>query len=119
MPEMTPLETAERIKSAAYNLRGFAKCLRKTGRAENNVLADDVDLAVSYLRKIASGEYAPVVHGRWEQKGTQWPICTNCGKPTLSKGYCPAYSDICPSCGAIMDESRNRNNDHGKEPAHE
>ena len=66
---------------------------------------DAEDTAVRLLRAIAAGEYKRVVHAHWEQKDcSKWPICSNCGKPTLSRGYCPAHSNYCPSCGARMDE---------------
>ena len=45
-----------------------------------------------------------VVHAHWEQKDcSKWPVCSNCGKPTLSRGYCPVRSNYCPSCDALMD----------------
>lgn len=103
-PDLTPLKAAERLEEdrniyhcnqCAYN--GLADCKGSC------VKTTPYDTAISYLRAIAAGEYKPVIHARWVQKGNQWPTCTNCGKPTLSRGYCPAYSDVCPSCGAIMD----------------
>ncbi len=50
-------------------------------------------------RKIASGEYAPVVHGHWKQVGRSWLRCSNCG----DKRHTNTYSTYCPSCGALMD----------------
>ena len=90
MSDLTPLEAAESLERKAELFPGMADLLL---------------YAASYLRKIAAGEYRRALHGHWEQEDcSKWPICSNCGKPTLSRGYCPAYSSYCPSCGARMDE---------------
>ena len=102
--EMTPLEAAEILEdiAAVSDLKavdGKRSGLVKIGRID----AEDLRIAASYLRAIAAGEYKRVVHAHWEQKDcSKWPVCSNCGKPTLSRGYCPVRSNYCPSCGAVM-----------------
>ncbi|UZT82133.1 hypothetical protein [Caproicibacterium sp. BJN0003] len=66
-------------------------------------------LAASYLRKIADGEYKPVIHAHWEYDKNSWPVCSNCKKPALSDGSNEICSGHCPNCGASMDG--NKNND--------
>lgn len=86
MPEMTPLEAAERLERKAELFPGMADLLL---------------YAASYLHKIASGEYAPVIHGRWIKRDifSEDPLeCSNCGNSVSVYGY-----SHCPSCGALMD----------------
>lgn len=55
---------------------------------------------LSIRNKIASGEYAPVVHGYWIKRDVfgEDPLeCSACGNSVSVIGY-----KICPSCGAIM-----------------
>lgn len=131
MPEMTPLEAAKvidhEIKCVLRNVgtncnRDCAKC--------DLVLPDDVvlsalRLSASYLRKIASGEYAPVVHAHLipvytenctdehdyfgnflytrKDKKLIGYRCSNCG------AYCDKSQKYC-FCGALMG---------GKDDSHE
>jgi hypothetical protein len=70
--------------------------------------------AASILRRVASGELVPVVHGRWighfeddSKAGPGQVCCSNCGvklNVSFPRGNC------CPSCGALMD---------GKDDSHE
>lgn len=91
MPEMTLLEAAEIIMNThgvGTSKRNMAECM-----------------AASYLRKIASGEYAPVVHGRWIESDTGWYHCSNCGDSCGALGdETPYKSERCPLCGAVMDK---------------
>lgn len=59
--------------------------------------------AISDECKIASGEYAPVVHGRWTN---DVPItCSHCGSEVHYDDWeQPLKSKHCSECGAIMDE---------------
>ena len=56
------------------------------------------------LCEIPAADVAPVVHGRWEKRGSAW-YCTRCGI-----GYRITYGNIpasrhkyCPRCGVRMD----------------
>jgi len=57
-------------------------------------------------RRIANGELAEVVHARWISNC----ICSHC--EAISPGL--VHKAFCPSCGALMDEARGRNNDYGE-----
>lgn len=108
MPEMTPLELAKGLELTAM---WRAKCPDK---GDGKLFRE----AASYLRKIASGEYAPVVHARWVNmpfnvdndkygmnKYNKRIKCTNCGFVTSSD---LTYAH-CPVCGALT----------GKDDSHE
>ncbi|WP_195200621.1 hypothetical protein [Faecalispora jeddahensis] len=99
MPEMTPLEAAKNLEyiDKAVLIKGI-------GRQYDNLRAS-VTVAASYLRKIASGEYAPVVHGRWIESDTGWYHCSNCGDSCGALGdETPYKSERCQLCGAVMDK---------------
>ena len=52
--------------------------------------------------KITSGEYAPVVHGQWDDSFDGiTPVCSVCGRTHKCFNRTPNY---CPNCGAKMDE---------------
>lgn len=63
--------------------------------------------------KIAGGEYAPVVHGKWKATGTfkvadyNYTVveqrCSACGHCSI-RFKNKAESNYCPKCGAEMDE---------------
>ena len=64
--------------------------------------------AICVLHDLPAVDVAPVVHGRWERRGSSWH-CTRCGK-----GYriiCGAVAanghKNCPNCGAKMDGGDN------------
>lgn len=50
-----------------------------------------------------AADVAPVRHGRWERKSSNW-YCTNCGKGYRICCGSPAANtfDYCPNCGAKM-----------------
>lgn len=114
VPEMTPLELAKGLEVTAM---WRAKCPDK---GDGKLFRE----AASYLRKIASGEYAPVVHGRWVKQNCQVGeveyVCSLCrgDAPAEYGQYTWIQSEHCPSCGALMDESRDGNSLNGKEPNH-
>ena len=112
MPEMTPRGAAEMLEdiAAVSDLKavdGKRSGLVKIGRID----AEDLRIAASCLRKIASGGYAPVIHGRWIHKGCNgiptenhetvaYAECSNCGHTVHNVDQ---EADRCPSCGALMD----------------
>ena len=72
-----------------------------------------VGAAASYLRKIASGEYAPVIHAHWISDSSNpdndpliataifenWQFrCSHCGDKIIG-----SKSKHCGKCGALMD----------------
>lgn len=59
---------------------------------------------VSSVENAPAVDVAPVVHGRWVRKGSNW-YCTGCDKGyRISCGSPPANTfDYCPNCGAKMD----------------
>lgn len=95
MPDLTPLEAAEKLEFFATLFPGSAELLNSVA---------------SYLRKIASGEYAPVVHAHWAvvntRKVSKKVACSWCGKAGWNFQNLPR----CPYCGALMD---------GKDDSHE
>lgn len=100
MPEMTLLEAAE-ILETKYHINGPV-----------NVVTDELyarATACDYLRKIASREYAPVVHAHWvfgSTRGHSWMKCSKC---LVSQSGQTATFTYFPSCGALM----------GKDDSHE
>lgn len=113
MPEMTPIEAAGKLQIMACQYSHIRK---------NDWEWEAIQQAASYLRKIASGEYAPVVHGEWLNFYNDFATaeCSECGecyevspdeKPR--EDYFNAFKQFykfCPSCGAVMD---------GKDDSHE
>ena len=109
MPEMTPQE----------NLDEIILRLGMEARYENGIgdykQGHAIESAASYLRRIASGEYAPVVHAHWtikqdmeDRKGLFIRIVrSNCGLHTGMK------SNFCPLCGADMRQTQD-----GKDDSH-
>jgi hypothetical protein len=100
MPEMTAAEAAEKVESfinyagdTLDDALGFN--LRRT-----------IGAASSILRRVASGELAPVIHAHWTggyaHKGDVWtytqPQCSNCHNAVIG-----GTTKYCPSCGALMD----------------
>lgn len=94
MPEMTLLE-------AAKNLERLANDFEEVGTPGN---AKILRYASSILRRVASGEYAPVVHGYWVRiNDTQEQMCSECGQSYDIYAYRQDDYTHCPSCGALMD----------------
>lgn len=65
------------------------------------------DSAINALRNAPSADVAPVVHGRWIDKG-EYAVCMECGgrSGTQYDGVepIPLMTQFCPNCGAKMDE---------------
>lgn len=100
--KLTPQEVAENLIIA----KGFV-----LSRPE---LYESLQIAADDERKIANGEYAPVVHGHkiFVNNGKVETWCSNCNN------IIPKYADFCPHCGALMDEYRPGNSLSGKEDSH-
>ncbi|QAT48570.1 hypothetical protein EQM14_01555 [Caproiciproducens sp. NJN-50] len=107
MPDLTPLEAAEKLEQYARSAHLFG-CIPTFDKGE-----EVFNFAASYLRKIAAGKYKPVVHGHWiggyAHKDNVWtytqPKCSNCHN-TVTGGT----TKYCPSCSALMG---------GKDDSHE
>ena len=67
--------------------------LRVMSGKVSTVMATRVVLAL----KEAAIEAAPVVHGRWKQRGKNLGECSECGEVVIVR-----YR-YCPNCGARMD----------------
>ena len=75
-----------------------------------NILWKMNDLSTSVMAKalnsIPAADVAPVVHGRWIDKG-EYAVCTECGgrSGTQYDGVepIPLMTQFCPNCGAKMD----------------
>lgn len=106
MSNLTPKEAAD-ILEKKYNIQGPAKVVIN----ELNARA----VAVNYLRKIASGEYKPVVHAHWIETKIFNPKTGNidngykCSKCGLLVGT--NKLKYCAKCGAITDEEEDN---HGQ-----
>lgn len=103
MPEMTPQNVAERLYKRASN-----------PNVARLVFIQDEELEL--LRRVASGELAPVIHAHWivnTDDFTPKKRCSACGynKPIIAGENVGQEPDThCPSCDALMD---------GKEDNHE
>ena len=116
MPEMTPRGAAEMLEdiAAVSDLKavdGKRSGLVKIGRID----AEDLRIAASCLRKIASGGYAPVVHAHWIHKdcdgiptenheSISYAECSNCGHEIHNVDR---EAERCPSCGSLMGGDNN------------
>jgi hypothetical protein len=110
MPEMTPLEAAKRIEE--HN--------RIHSRKEPHAvyIMQALNLAASLLRKIASGEYAPVVHAKWIDNG-RGHYCSNCSGYITNSQWAVYKNPHCPYCGSLMDEPATGQTRNGKDDSHE
>ncbi|MCY1715210.1 hypothetical protein [Caproiciproducens galactitolivorans] len=111
-PDLTPLEAAEMLEDIAVvsdlkAVDGKRSGVVKIGRVD----AEDLRIAASYLRKIAAGEYKPVVHAHWKlvSESTQCDLvkCTHCGRSIAVARNVPldewrAAKPYCDQCGALM-----------------
>ena len=65
------------------------------------------DSAINALRNAPAADVAPVVHGRWVDKG-EYAVCMEYGgrSGTQYDGVepIPLMTQCCPNCGAKMDE---------------
>jgi hypothetical protein len=108
MPDMTPLEAAEKLEDIAVvsdlkAVDGKRSGVVKIGRVD----AEDLRIAASYLRKIAAGEYKPVVHAHWNYTSRPNEDCMGGSHGVIECSHCKedygVEYDYCPSCGALMD----------------
>ena len=88
---------AEVLKSRLEDFSRWCKDRRKEG----------VDFILDCpLPDIPTADVAPVVHGRWIDKG-EYAVCMECGgrSSTQYNGVepIPLMTQFCPNCGAKMD----------------
>jgi hypothetical protein len=100
--QMTPLKVAKKLETVGEliwknNDVGIFLFTRKD--------AEVLNAALSYVQRVASGEYKPVVHAWWHIESGIGYYCSHCGA-----GEYEDDSKYCPNCGALMD---------GKDDSHE
>lgn len=63
-----------------------------------------LEAALKEITQTPAADVAPVAHGKWERKHSNW-YCTNCRKGYRITNGAPAANTFhyCPSCGARMD----------------
>ncbi|MDD3231581.1 MAG: hypothetical protein PHE09_20585 [Oscillospiraceae bacterium] len=120
--EMTAEEVAERMLHSAELLSE----MQMNTPVDDDVIA--LEDAVDVLQKIASGEYAPVVHAHWKEVEPGHDVlfeCSNCGRIISTSWGCCEDEDTkgcngcdpteewlcCPTCRALMDGKDDSNAD--------
>lgn len=83
------------------------KTFKKLHGEESTLLnCYNADWIVSFLEAQPTADVAPVVHGRWIDKG-EYAVCMECGgrSSTQYNGVepIPLMTQFCPHCGAKMD----------------
>lgn len=119
--KMTAAEAAEALEICARTSPCPAKCPRYYVDIDGPECARHLmESTASILRRVASGELAPVIHAHWEEVEPGHDIlfqCSKCGRIiSTSWGSCedndtqgcngcdPTEEWLnCPSCGALMD----------------
>lgn len=94
--ELTPAEAAEYIEDG----------LKDAGDMLDREAIEAYSLAASLCRKVAEGEYKPVVHARWESNKAGYRVCSACdGQPGFEDWVNGQWKlpDWCFYCGARMD----------------
>lgn len=70
----------------------------------------DSDIVTVYVNQQPTIEAKPVVHAHWDNVSGGRTICTNCGNYPLYDYFGRLkLSEICPHCGAQMDEEVKEN----------
>lgn len=103
---------------ARYETAGISRFWEDIPDVIESLVNEDIPALVAEVERlkeskniIASGKYAPVLHGRWVTN-SEYPdtiLCSVCGCGE-DVWWADNGTSHCPYCGAIMD---------GKEPTHE
>ena len=86
----------------------FREVLEKSHKAHASNSREEslLDRDIRLLNEQPSADVAPVVHGRWIDKG-EYAVCTECGgrSGTQYDGVepIPLMTQFCPNCGAKTD----------------
>lgn len=103
MPGLTPLKIAKDLEFIVDAQRIYSI----GSKADSDELYHSLELAASYLRAIAAGEYKPVVHAHWNYTSRPNEDCMGGSHGVIECSHCKedygAEYDYCPSCGALMD----------------
>lgn len=100
----------EEISSTIRTMEELSKNAHRFEHCGNRVVpADDIDKALEIVRRVAAGEYKPVIHAHWEvdEFGHK---CSACGEYVNDDTYENECLTHCLNCGALMD---------GKDDSHE
>lgn len=66
----------------------------------------NLGLLLQYIDNAPTIEAKPIVHAHWDEVSGGRTTCTNCGNYPLYDYFGRLkFSDICPHCGALMDEN--------------
>ena len=81
----------------------LAEIHRKPAEAHNERCAQILE-AILYAPTV---DFVEVLHGQWVNDGDDW-FCNRCNRNALcdNKTGEVVLSDICPHCGAVMDENK-------------
>lgn len=102
--ELTPAEVAEILEKLIPDVENDMTIYSHESAA--------LRYAATLCRKVADGEYKPVVHGAWkiarESERCYLVKCTNCGHSVAIAANVPVYEwreahKYCVDCGALMD----------------
>ena len=111
-------EYIERTEELMLAMNAGARAIENTRRYHGAIYTKDVFLespqeipylqAAKVLREVSdapAADVAPVVHGRWVDKG-EYAVCTECGGRSGTQydsvEPIPLMTQFCPNCGAKM-----------------
>ena len=99
---------AERLIDAEFTKRLAERLIKDEEECYNTSpksWAEEIENFKCLIDSIPTIEAKPVVHAHWDEVSGGRTICTNCGNYPLYDYFGRLkLSDVCPHCGAQMDE---------------